>query len=124
MRGVKSGVPSFEFLVLPRSHMSSEELQVPSFPLLEALSNVLILRLGNKAPPPCLQPFWEVCWGEVYGWHDVLCQAVCHDFVEALVAHVLLAGKKAGPSLPWRTMENMATDLDREARVLVAKPLS
>ena len=103
--------------------MSSEELQVPSSALLEALSNVLVLRLGNKAPPPCLRPFWEVCWGELYGWHDVLCQAVWHDFVEALVSHVLLTGK-AGPSWPWRTLENIATDLAREARVLVAKPLS
>ena len=80
--------------------MSSQELQVPSFALLEALSIVLVLRLGNNRHPPCLRPFWEVCWGELYGWHDVLCRAVWHDFVEALVSHVLLTGK-AGEL--WKT---------------------
>ena len=111
------GFRALHFLCSHAATMSSEELQVPSFALLEALSNVPVLRLGNKAPPPCLRPFWEVCWGELYGWNDLLRQAAWHDFVEALVSHVLLTGK-ARPSLPWRTLENMATDLDREARVL------
>ena len=97
------------------------EEYVPSFELLEALSDALLLRASDRPGPPCLKGFWSIPWLEADDTHKALTQVVSADFCEIVVSYAVFAEDRKG-ALPWKALMAMAADLSREVAGLKRSP--
>ncbi|CAE7510459.1 unnamed protein product, partial [Symbiodinium sp. KB8] len=94
---------------------------VPSFDLLEALSDALLLRASGRPGPPCLIGFWNIPWLEADDTHKVLTQVVSADFCEIVVSYAVFTEDRRG-ALPWKALMAIAADLSREVSGLKRSP--
>ena len=76
---------------------------VPSFELLEALSDAMLLRASGRPGPPCLIGFWNIPWLEADDTHKSLTQVVSADFREIVVSYAVFTEDRRG-ALPWKAL--------------------